>query len=519
MNFLSRFFRLLHINYILLKNGLDEVVLAIHFFRPLHLLLILSPFCWIKRYQEPRAIRVRKALEELGPIFVKLGQLISTRPDLIPEDIIKELSKLQDRVTPFCGELAKNMTTIALGRPLDQIFKHFQVQPLASASIAQVHAATLLDGREVVVKILRPNIEKMIERDIDLIKTIARFAKRYSKVARRFKPLEIVAEFEHTLRCELDLMREAANASQLKRNFKNSPILYIPEIYWQFTKPTVIVMERIYGIPIYNIELLKKMGFDLKRLAERGIEIFFTQVFRDCFFHADMHPGNIFVSMENPASPQLITIDFGIVGTLNPKDQRYLAENFIAFLKRDYRRVTELHLESGWINPTIRLDEFEAAIRSVCEPIFERPIKEISMGQLLLRLFQTASRFQINIQPQLILLQKTLLTIEGLGRELYPELDLWQTAKPFLEKWIKTQMGPRAAFRKMKAYGPFWLEKLPELPNLMYNALSNLAHIQPHAQPLAPFQDTKKSSKIDISFGILVGIGLSALFMFLRKYL
>jgi ubiquinone biosynthesis protein len=517
MNSLARFFRLVHISYLLLKHGLDEIILAIPLFRPLRFLLILSPFRWTERYQKPRAIRIREALEELGPIFVKLGQLLSTRSDLIPEDIIKELVRLQDQVAPFCGEIAKNKVTRALGQPLDHIFKQFEVQPLASASIAQVHAATLLDGREVVVKILRPNIGKMIERDVDLMKVVARLVKRYSKTAKQFKPLEIVTEFENALNFELDLLREAANASQLRRNFIHSTLLYVPEIHWQFTKATVLVMERIYGIPIYNIELLRQRGVDLKRLAERGIEVFFTQVFRDCFFHADMHPGNIFVSTENPASPQLIAIDFGIVGTLGANDQRYLAENFLAFLKRDYRRVAELHRESGWIDPTVRLDEFESAIRTVCEPIFERPIKDISMGQLLLRLFQTASKFQINIQPQLILLQKTLLTIEGLGRELYPDLDLWQTARPFLEKWIKTQMGPRALLQKIKAYGPFWLERLPELPNLVYGALFNLAHVE--ARPVVTPQPLRKASKIDILFGILLGIGFSALFLLGGKYL
>jgi len=504
--------RLLNIGFILLKHGLDEIVLAMHILYPLRFLWMVSPFRWARRHLKPRGVRIREALEELGPLFVKLGQLLSARSDLIPEDILQELARLQDRVPAFCGQIASACVREALGQPLDQVFKHFDLNPLASASIAQVHAATLLDGREVVVKVLRPNVRKMIRRDIDLIKKIAKLAERYSKKARGFKPREIASEFESSLNLELDFMREAANASQLRRNFKHSSILYVPEIHWSLTKSTVLVMERIYGIPIYEVALLKQMGFDLKKLAERGVELFFTQVFRDCFFHADMHPGNLFVSMENPVSPKLITIDFGIMGTLGAEDHGYLARNFFAFLKRDYRRVAELHLESGWINPGVRLDEFEAAIRAVCEPIFERPLKDISVGQLLLRLFQTAAQFHINIQPQLILLQKTLLTVEGLGRNLYPDLDLWETARPFLEQWMKKQTGPRALLYRLKEHGPFLLEKLPDLMTLIHKALHKIAYaecgIRPHVQPFAPLRTSGTISIVDVFLGIVLGISL-----------
>ena len=381
------------------------------------------------------------------------------------------MAKLQDRVPPFPGDQAKAMIEAACGKSITEIFAEFDTTPLASASVAQVHAAKLLTGQEVVAKVLRPGINKRIVKDVDLLYAIANLATRYWKEAKRLRPKEVVAEFESCLKDELDLLREAASASQLRRNFLHSDLLYIPEIYWQYTHANVMVMERIYGISISDIPTLKKQGINLKRLAERGVEIFFTQVFRDCFFHADMHPGNIFVSPKQKDNPQYLGVDFGIMGSLSPEDQRYLAENLLAFFKRDYRRVAQLHVESGWIAPNTRVNEFEAAIRTVCEPIFERPLKEISFGQLLLRLFQTARRFRMEVQPQLVLLQKTLFNVEGLGRQLYPDLDLWNTAKPFLERWLKKQLGPRAFLRKMREYAPYWAEKLPEIPELVYQTL------------------------------------------------
>jgi ubiquinone biosynthesis protein len=525
-----RFFRLIHISYVLLKHGLDEIVFETHLFRGLRFLVIFSPFRYTERRQKPRAIRIREALEELGPIFVKFGQVLSTRPDIIPEDIIKELRLLQDQVPPFSGELASSMIEKALEQPLDRVFQRFDSEALASASVAQVHAATLLDGNLVVVKVLRPHVRQRIEGDIALLKTIANLAHRYSKRAKQFKPREVVHEFEKSLLFELDLMREGANASQLRRNFTNSRLLYVPKIYWEFSKNNILVMERIYGIPIHQVNFLKLQGYHLKRLAEVCIEIFFTQVFRDCFFHADMHPGNLLVSKTSAENPSLIAIDFGIMGSLDPEDQRYLAENFLAFFKRDYRRVAELHLKSGWIPPHTRLDEFEASIRTVCEPMFERPMKEISIGQLLLRLFQTASQFEIIIQPQLILLQKTLLNIEGLARELYPDLDLWQTARPHLEKWMKTQVGPRAFLRKLKNDSPYYFEKLPELPDLLYRVLSKQLnegsdyydaahdkHRQYHKMGEARTLRTRYSF-YNICFAFLLGFSLSIAVLFVRSY-
>jgi len=516
MDAFTRIFRLLHISFVLLKYGLDDLVLRLHLFRPLRFLMYLSPTRLRGLHRQPRGERIRHALEELGPIFVKFGQLLSTRGDIVPEDIIKELIQLTDKVPPFPGVIAEQIISKALNQPLSECFKSFEVIPLASASVAQVHAATLPDNREVVVKVLRPNIHKIIARDVSLLKTVANLAHRYWREARQFKPKEIIAEFEKTLEDELDLMREAANASQLRRNFLDSSLLYVPEIYWPLTKSNVLVMERIYGIPISNIELLKQHGFNLQQLAELGVEIFFTQVFRDCFFHADMHSGNIFVSYKNKDTPTLIAVDFGIMGTLGPKDQQYLAENFLAFFNRDYRRVAELHVESGWVPASTRIDEFESAIRMVCEPIFERPIKEISFAGMLLRLIQTAKRFQVNIQPQLVLLQKTLMGVEGLGRTLYPELDLWKTAKPFLENWMRERSSATAFFKKFRKECPYWLEKLPDLPNLVYRALQNAATTPP-LQPVEP-HIIVKTSKTNLYFGILLGMGMSALYLWAKGY-
>lgn len=471
MKGLSQLFRLIHINFILAKHGLDEILFATKWFAPVRFLVYFNPWTWVRDKDKSRGERIRLALEELGPIFVKFGQTLSTRPDLIPDDIVSELSLLQDKVPPFSG--AKQELEKIYQQPLSTLFIQFDETPFASASVAQVHAGTLHNNRPVVVKILRPGIEKIIKRDISLLYSIANLALKYWSGSKRLKPLEVIAEFEYTILSELDLMREAANASLLRRNFRHSNILYIPEIYWPYTRHKVIVMERIEGIPVADVEQLKAKGVDLKKLAARGVEIFFTQVFRDCFFHADMHPGNIFVCATNPLDPTYIAVDFGIMGSLSPRDQRYLAENLLAFFKRDYRRVAQLHIDSGWVPANCRLDEFEAGVRTVCEPIFERPLKDISFGYLLLRLFQTGKRFNMEIQPQLLLLQKTLIHIEGLGRVLDPELDLWVTAKPFIEKWVKQQMGPKAFFHKVKENFPLWLERLPEVPGLVYQTLQH----------------------------------------------
>ena len=460
--------RIFTIQLVLIRYGLDEVVFAIHLFRPFRFLLYLLPWNWFHRKRDPRGVRIRQALEALGPIYVKFGQILSTRRDLLPDDIAAELARLQDRVPPFPSERARALVEAALGQSISESFAQFEDTPLASASIAQVHAATLHDGREVVVKVVRPGIERTIANDVSLLYYMARLAQRYSREARRLRPVEVVQEFETTIQDELDLLREAANASQLRRNFVDSELLYVPEVYWPLCRRNVMVMERISGIPVSDIEALRRAGVDLQVLSERGVEIFFTQVFRHNFFHADMHPGNIFVGADN----RYLAVDFGIMGTLSPEDQRYLAENFLAFFRRDYHRVAELHVESEWVPRTTRIDEFEAAIRTVCEPIFERPLKDISFGQLLLRLFQTARRFDMTVQPQLVLLQKTLLNIEGLGRQLNPELDLWRTAKPFLERWMSEQVGARAFVGNLKQSIPQWTEALPELPMLIHRTLS-----------------------------------------------
>lgn len=476
---IQQFFRLIHINWVLLKHGLDEVILATHLFRPLRFIIFFFPWYWLSSSRkQPRGVRIRQALEDLGPIFVKFGQILSTRRDLLPNDIVDELSKLQDNVPSFSPDKARKIVEQALNGTLEEVFAEFEYEPMASASIAQVHGAKLKTGESVVVKITRPAIEKVIARDVGLMYVVAGLAERYWSEGKRLRPKEVVHEFERTIFDELDFQKEAANASQLRRNFKDSELLYVPEVYWDYTRRNVMVMERISGIPIGDIEALKAQNTNMKVLAERGVEIFFTQVFRDNFFHADMHPGNIFVSTENPDQPQYIAVDFGIVGALSKQDQRYLAENFIAFFNRDYRRVAELHVESGWVPSDTRVEEFESAIRSVCEPIFEKPLKDISFGHLLLRLFQTARRFNMEVQPQLVLLQKTLLNIEGLGRQLYPDLDLWVTAKPFLEDWMKQQVGFASVFSKIKQNLPFWIEQLPDIPDTLHDAIVHVSKTQ-----------------------------------------
>jgi len=464
--------RLLHIQRVLIRHGLDEMLFSSRLSAPIKFLAALTPGYWRRGRQETRGVRIRQALEELGPIFVKFGQTLSTRRDLLPEDIACELVKLQDRVPPFPGEDARRIIEQALGKPVLEIFQAFEETALASASIAQVHAARLSDGSEVVVKVLRPGVEKRIRSDIGVLYELAALAWRFWPDAKRLRPVEVVAEFEKTLLDELDMVREAANASEIRRRFIDSEILYIPKVYWEYTRQPIMVMERVSGIPVGDVAQLKHEGVNLKLLAERGVEIFFTQVFRDNFFHADMHPGNIFVA---PGS-KYIAIDFGIVGSISRQDQHYVAENFRAFFNRDYRRVAEMHIESGWVPPSTRVEEFESAIRSVCEPIFEKPLKEISYGHLLLRLFQVARRFDMEVQPQLVLLQKTLLNIEGLGRDLYPELDLWKTAKPFLENWFKAQVGPQAVYHKVRGHLPEWAQQWPEVPGLIHHALTRVAN-------------------------------------------
>ncbi len=471
----GQFIRMLRINYVLMRHGLDDIIFTMPLLRPFRLFIYIFPWNWMRGVRKPRAIRVREALEDLGPIFIKFGQMLSTRRDLLADDIADELEKLQDNVPPFPGIKAKRIVEKAFNQTVDELFAEFEQEPLASASIAQVHAGVLKSGEKIIVKVLRPNVLPIIKRDISLLYIIAELAAKYSSQLKRLRPVEVVAEYEKTILDELDLMREAANASQLRRNFEGSDDLYIPEVHWSFVKKNVLVMERIYGVPVRNIDALIKNNTNMERLAALGVEIFFTQVFTHNFFHADMHPGNIFINIDEPEFPKYIAVDFGIIGTLSPEDKRYLAENFLAFFQRDYNKVAKLHVESGWVPSHTRVDEFESAIRSVCEPIFERPLKEISFGQLLLRLFQTARRFNMEVQPQLVLLQKTLLNIEGLGRQLYPDLDLWKTAKPFLERWMEEQVGVRAMLHNIKDDLPYLIEKLPEMPKLLYGTLNRLA--------------------------------------------
>jgi len=476
MRLIKRLLRLSHINWTLARYGLDEIILSLHLLRPLRVLIWLNPYNWFRDREQSQAHRLRLCIEELGPIFIKFGQMMATRRDLLSDEVADELSYLLDKVPPFPPAAARAIVEKELGQPIEEVFLDFDSEVLASASISQVHAAVLSDGTDVVVKIVRPDIEKRIKQDIDLLMILAKLANRYWSEATRVRPIEVVHEFEKTLLNELDLVRESANASELRRNFENSNDLYVPQVYWQFCKRKVMVMERISGIPVADIAELKRQNINLEKLSRRGVEVFFTQVYQHNYFHADMHPGNIFVSPENPDDPQYIAVDFGIMGSLSKSDQRYLAENFVAFFNRDYRRVALLHVDSGWVAKDTRIDEFEAAIRAVCEPMFQRPLSEISYGQLLLRLFQTAREFDMKIQPQLLLLQKTLLHIEGLGRQLYPDLDLWDTAKPFLERWLSEQLGLRAFSNGLKQQLPYIAEKLPQLPELAFKALDRIAN-------------------------------------------
>lgn len=487
---MRRLSRLLTIARVAIRYRLDTFFLQLPLPWYLRILLLMLPWRYLVPAKEPRAVRLRLALEALGPVFIKFGQMLSTRRDLLPDDIAEELKKLQDRVPPFEGNKAQALIESALESPVSELFERFDINPIASASVAQVHPAVLKNGREVVVKVIRPGIDRTIRKDVALLYSLAHLTQTVWQDGRRLRPVEVVAEYEQTIFDELDLRKEAANGSQLRRNFADSSILYVPEIFWDYTRQNVLVMERIRGIPVAEVERLQAQNTDFKLLAERGVEIFFTQVFRDSFFHADMHPGNIFVSLDNPADPRYIAIDFGIVGSLTAEDQSYLARNFLAFFQRDYRQVAQLHVDSGWVPPDTNVDAFETAIRSVCEPIFEKPLKDISFGQVLLGLFQTARRFNMEVQPQLVLLQKTLLNIEGLGRQLYPELDLWKTGKPFLEDWMKERMGPKGVYRAIKQQAPDWLDKLPHLPQLVYDALGQVRKLdQTRARDLQAYAE------------------------------
>jgi ubiquinone biosynthesis protein len=478
-------FRLLAIQRVLVRHGLDDLIASTHLFRPLRFIFYISPWTWGQHKSDlPRGVRIREALQELGPIYVKFGQAVSTRLDILPDDIGEELVKLQDQMPPFSAEEALAQIESIYGQPASEVFAEFDSAALAAASIAQVHVARLHSGEEVVVKLLRPGVRGQIERDLEVMYALAKLAKRYWSDARRLRPVEVVAEYEKTVLNELDLMREAANASLLRRNFLDSDQLYVPEVYWDYCRPKSMVMERIYGVPVSDMDALRKSGANISKLAANGVEIFFTQVFRHNFFHADMHPGNIFVDVTDPDNPLYAAVDFGIMGTLDDHDRRYLAENFLAFFDRDYHRVARLHVDSAWVPAGTRVDEFESAIRTVCEPIFNKPLKDISFGQVLVRLFTIARAFDMEIQPQLVLLQKTLLNIEGLGRQLYPELDLWQTAQPVLREWMDEHTGPRAIASRIRQELPeirFMLDQLPTIARRMLDRLE--ADSQPPARP------------------------------------
>ncbi len=474
--------RLFRIQRVVIRYRLDDLLFALPLPWWMMALRYVMPWRLIPRKisERPRGARLRLALQDLGPIFIKFGQILSTRRDLLPEDIADELMLLQDRVPPFDPQVAIKLIEEQLGAKISEVFSRFDVTPLASASVAQVHSARLKTGEEVVVKVVRPGLKPIISQDLAWLFILARTAERMSADARLLHPVDVVADYEKTIYDELDLLREAANSSQLRRNFEGSELLYVPQVYWDWCRPKVLVMERIYGIQVNDLATLADQRTDMKLLAERGVEIFFTQVFRDSFFHADMHPGNIFVSTVSPWSPQYIAIDCGIVGSLTPEDQDYLARNLFAFFKRDYRRVAQLHIDSGWVPAETKLNEFEAAIRTVCEPIFEKPLKDISFGQVLMRLFQTARRFNMEVQPQLVLLQKTLLNIEGLGRQLYPDLDLWSTAQPFLERWMRERVSPKTLFGNLQSQ----VEQIPHLANMTRDLLERMS--QPHRKDPPP---------------------------------
>jgi ubiquinone biosynthesis protein len=523
MGFFQRIWRGAFIVFIVLRYGLDELVLT-SFQKP-WLKLIARIVSVGRNLRAPRGQRLREALERLGPIFVKFGQVLSTRRDLMPTDIADELALLQDRVPPFDSKIAVATIERAFGRRVDDIFTHFEHVPVASASIAQVHFATLQDksgkAHEVAVKVVRPGMLAAIEKDLGLMRMMAGWVESLSADGKRLKPREVVAEFDKYLHDELDLVREAANAAQLRRNMAGLNLVLIPEMYWDFCHSEVIVMERMKGVPISQIDKLQSAGVDVKQLARDGVTIFFTQVFRDGFFHADMHPGNIQVSLDPQHLGRVISLDFGIVGTLTEVDKEYLAQNFVSFFRRDYKRVAELHIESGWVPAATRVDELEAAIRACCEPYFDRPLKEISLGIVLMRLFQTSRRFHVEIQPQLVLLQKTLLNIEGLGRQLDPDLDLWATAKPFLEKWMLEQIGPQKLIEQLKAQAPRYAKLLPELPRLLHDYLQQQKGSHDHAlaELIAEQKRTNSLLQKIIYGGLGFVLGLVLIQLYLRMRL
>lgn len=503
---MSTFFRILTIIHTIGRYRLDKLLEPHQIakkFKPLFIVFWFYP-----NNTENRGKRLRHALEELGPIFVKFGQLLSTRPDVMPEDMVSELNHLQDNVAAFDNEIFKKLVEEALGNSIEEIFNNYEHSPLASASVAQVHTAELKNGDKVIIKAIRPGIEKTIKTDTQLLLFIAKLVECVSAEGRRLRPVEVVEDYRNTIFDELNLSLEAANASQLRRNFENSDQLYIPRVYWDYCKPNVMVMERIYGLPVTNMEDLKNQNTNMKLLAERGVEIFFTQVFEHNFFHADMHPGNVFVSKENPENPSYIAVDMAIIGSLTREDQYYLARNLLAMFRRDYRQVAELHVSSGWVPKGTSVSGFEAAIRSVCEPIFEKPLKEISFGEALITIFRTARRYNMQVQPQLVLLQKTLLNIEGLGRQLYPELNLWDTAHPFLERWIKQRYHPKNLLKEFRYYAPEWLEKLPEIPQLVLNTLETVKNQQNDPGSNLVVERILKQQQRKRNLTKVIGIGL-----------
>jgi ubiquinone biosynthesis protein len=503
---LIRIRRLLKIIHVVYRYRLDSLIDKDKL--PLVARLLLIPARLFGSTAPNRGERLRKALESLGPIFVKFGQLLSTRPDLVPADICSELAQLQDNVPPFKSAKFRQIVEDALGGSVEELFQSFEPEPLASASVAQVHAAVLKDGSDVVVKAVRPNIEKVIGKDIALMYSLARLLAKYSQDGRRLRPVEVIADYEQVIYDELNLQAEGANASLLRHNFEGSSLLYVPKIDWDYSNEKVLVMERIYGTPVTNIDDLKAAGVNFKTLAERGVEIFFTQVFEHNFFHADMHPGNIFVNSSNPEKPSYIAIDCAIMGSLSKDDQYYMARNLIAIFKRDYRQVAELHIRSGWVPETTPVNEFTSAIRAVCEPIFQRPLNEISLGHMLISLFTTARRFNMEVQPSLVLLQKTLLNIEGLGRQLYPQLDLWTTAQPFLDKWLKQRYSPKSLIKQFKRYAPDWMEQLPEIPPLIYQALQTM---QQSDKTVVAVEAKPQKSSANTTGKWLLGIGGAAI--------
>jgi len=508
---LNRLLRLLKIYRVANRYRLGDLLTGLSHARLLTTLLALPLPTASVLGQLNRGARLRLALEELGPIFIKFGQLLSTRRDMVPGDIADELASLQDNVPPFDELQALALIEKSLGDRVGHLFTDFSAKPLASASVAQVHTARLLTGEEVVIKVIRPGIDRIIAQDIALLKSVAAFVEDNLDQGKRLRAIEVVQDYEYIIHDELNLMSEGANATQLRRNFEDSDLLYVPKVYWDYCRTNVLVMERIYGIPVSRVSEIEAAGIDRKTLAERGVKIFFTQVFNHSFFHADMHPGNVYVSREHPDNPQYIALDCAIIGTLSRDDQYYLAKNLLAIFKRDYRKVAELHVECGWVPPDTPINAFEATMRSVCEPIFQKPLKDISFGMLLLQLFRTARRFNMEVQPSLVLLQKTLLNIEGLGKQLYPDLDLWDNALPFLENWQKERLSPLANLKKVGEKLPEWLEQLPEIPELVYDSMQALKVSRRHLEALTQEQqENEKNLKRKQSRRFLV-LGIAGL--------